>query len=126
MSNIDFDIIHTIRNPLSAISSPVNNWLKYNSGEVFFAKSIYFHLDLIVNGIKKLKKFNKKVFLLKLEMLHRNNSKVMADFCRTYDLRYEACLENSTYFNMKWWGDKVSGRDLNGVNKDYNFSFDSK
>ena len=126
MGNIDFDIIHTIRNPLSAISSPVNNWLKYNCGKNFFAMSIYFHLDLIVNGIKKLKKFNKKVFLLKLEMLHRNNSKVMADFCRTYDLRYEACLESSTYFNMKWWGDKVSGRDLNGVNKDYNISFDPK
>ena len=38
MGNVDFDIIHTIRNPLSAISSPVNNWLRYNSGKDFFAK----------------------------------------------------------------------------------------
>ena len=48
----------------------------------------------------------------------------MADFCKTYDLRYETCLENSTYFNMKWWGDQVSGKDLNGINKNFNISFD--
>ena len=40
MNNIDFDIIHTIRNPLSAVSSPVNNWLRYEDGKHFFAKSI--------------------------------------------------------------------------------------
>ena len=28
--------------------------------------------------------------------------------------------------NMKWWGDKISGKDLNGINKDFNVSFDSK
>ena len=56
MGNVDFEIIHTIRNPLSAISSPVNNWLKYNSGKFFFAREIYFHLDLVINGIKKLAK----------------------------------------------------------------------
>ena len=82
MGNVDFEIIHTIRNPLSAISSPVNNWLRYNSGKDFFAKSIYYHLDLVVNGIKKLKKFNKKLFLVQLETLHKNNSEVMSDFCK--------------------------------------------
>ena len=126
MGNVDFEIIHTIRNPLSAISSPVNNWLKYNSGKFFFAREIYFHLDLVINGIKKLKKFNKKIFLIQLEILHKNNLSVMDDFCKTYNLRDEECLKKSTFHNLKWWGDIVSGKDLNGINANFNINFDQK
>ena len=68
MNNTDFDIIHTIRNPLSAISSPVNNWLKYNSGKDFFAESIYFHLDLIVNPSVK------GVFMIRSKMINEIRS----------------------------------------------------
>ena len=126
MGNVDFDIIHTIRNPLSAVSSPVNNWLNYNAGKHFFAKSIYFQLNLIVNGIKELKKLNKKLFLVQLEMLHRHHSNVMDDFCQTYNLNYEDCVKYATFFNLKWWGDKVSGKDLNGVNKNFEINFNEK
>ena len=125
-NGVDFDIIHTIRNPLSGISSPVNNWIQFDSGKHFLARSIYFHLDLIVNGIKKLKKLKKKLFLLQLEMLHRNHSRVMDDFCKTYDLQYEDSMQRSEYFNLKWWGDKVSQKDINGINENFKVSFNEK
>ena len=126
INNVDFDIIHTIRNPLSSISSSVNNWIRYDRGKHFFAKSIYFQLDLIVNGIKQLKKINKKIFLVQLEMLHKNHFEVMKDFCNTYNLEYKNCLKFSTFFDLKWWGDKVSGKDLNGINKDFKITFNEK
>ena len=126
MSEIDFDIIHAIRNPLSAVSSPVNNWLKYENGKHFFARSIYFQLDLIVNAIKRMQEIKKNFFIVQLEKLHKNHLDVMTDFCKTYDLKYDNCMENSTYFNLKWWGDKVSGKDLNGVNKNFNATYNEK
>ena len=126
LSNVDFDIIHTIRNPLSSISSSVNNWIHYDEGKHFFAKSIFFQLDLIVNGIKQLSQLNKKLFLIQLEMLHKSHFAVMNDFCNTYNLTYENCLKYSTFFDLKWWGDKVSGKDLNGISKDFKIQFNEK
>ena len=126
MNNIDFDIIHTIRNPLSAVSSPVNNWFRYEAGKHFFAKSIYFHLDLIVNGIKELKKLKKKIFLVQLEMLHKNHFNLMNDFCKTYELNYNECMKCATYFGLKYWGDEASGKYLSGVDKNFNISFEDK
>jgi hypothetical protein len=126
LHNIDFDIIHTIRNPLSAVSSPVHNWLNYDEGKHFFANSVYFQLNLIVNGIKELEKINKKLFLIQLEMLHKNHNGVMNDFCKTYNLSYDKCMENATFFNLEWWGDKISGKDLNGINKNFKITFNEK
>ena len=117
--DVEFDIIHTIRNPLSALGSAVNNWLKFDQGKHFFAKSIYFQLDVIVNGINELIKIKKNFFLVKLESLHQNHANVMKDFCKIYDITYNSSLEKSSYFDLKWWGDKVSGKDLNGINKNF-------
>jgi len=123
LDNIEFDIIHTIRNPLSSVSSIITNWLQYDDGKHFFAKSIFGELDLIVNGIKKLIKINKKIILIQLEMLHTKHSQVINDFCKIYNLSYNKCLEHSTYFNLDWWGDVVSGKDLNGINKNFSIKF---
>ena len=122
MYDMDFDILHTIRNPLSAVSSVTNNYIQ-KSGYHFFAKSIFDALDVIVNGIKQLRKLNKKLFLIQLEMLHRNHSEVMNNFCETYNLKYDDCMKYSTYFNLNWWGDEVSVKDLNGINKDFKINF---
>ena len=55
-----------------------------------------------------------------------NHSKVMDDFCKTYDLTYNDCMKDSTYLNLEWWGDKISGRDLKGVNKNFAIIFNEK
>ena len=119
-----FNIIHTIRHPLSAISSPLNNWIKYNSGKFFFSDSMYYQIDLVVNGIKKLKKINKRVFIIKLESMHLKNSKVLKEFCQFYNLKIEKCLKKSTINNLKWWGDKISNKNLNGINKNFKVKYE--
>ena len=50
----------------------------------------------------------------------------MDDFCKTYDLCNEECLKKSTFHNLKWWGDIVSGKDLDGINTNFNINFDQK
>ena len=118
-----FDIVHTTRHPLSAISSSINNWINYKSGRVFFANSIFFQLNLIVNGIKNLGKINKNLFLIKLESMHLNNKKVMNEFCSFYKLRSEKCLKKSSFFKLLWWGDKISRKNLNGINKNFKIKY---
>jgi len=48
---------------------------------------------------------------------------VMLHFCKIYNLKFKKCLRKSTYHNLKWWGDKVSGKDLNGINKNFKISY---
>jgi len=126
LGNIDYEIIHTIRNPISSISSATRNWLKYDKGKYFFAKDIFYELDLVTNGIKNLKKISKKIFLVQLEQLHQNHQKVFDNFCTNYKLKFNKCMRESSYFNLKWWGDKVSGKNLDGINKKFKISFNKE
>jgi len=113
----NIEIIHTIRNPISAINSVVKNWLRYQNGVNFFAKDLYFQFDKVFNGITNLLKVRKKILIVQLEKLHDNRKKVVMDFCRIFNLKYERCLMNSTYFGFKWWGDEVSNKLINDSKK---------
>lgn len=121
---VKFEIIHTIRHPLSAISSTLKNWLKFKNGIYLKPKELYYNLETMVFGIQKLKKLNKKIYIIQLENLHQKLNLVMQHFCKIYDLKFKKCLRKSTYHNLKWWGDKISGKDLNGINKKFKISYD--
>ena len=100
------------------MSSAFNNWRKYKNGNFFSFRELKNYYDRIVNGINSLNKL-KKVFILKLEDLHISSDKVIQKFCDIYDIEEKSLMYNSTFFNKKWWGDEVSGRFLDGINKNF-------
>ena len=124
--DIDYDIIHTIRHPLSSISSTVKNWLKYKNGIDLTPRELFYNLDLVFFGPDKLKKLNKNIYVVQLEKLHQNVNSVMKCFCQIYNLKFLSSLKESTYHKLKWWGDIISRNDLNGVNKNFKTSYDLK
>ena len=103
-------IIHTMRHPVNALQSPIRNWLKFNNGKVFFPKDLYFQKDLAINGLNNLINLNKKIYVILLENLIKNKTKVMRDFCKIFNIKFSEKLMNCTYFGKQWWGDKISGR----------------
>lgn len=106
----NFNIIHTMRNPIEALYSPIKNWLNFKGGSVFFSKDLFFQIDLAFNGISDLLKINKKTYLILLESLIKDKKKVMQDFCKTFKINFSSRMLNCTYFGLQWWGDSVSGR----------------
>ena len=122
--NIDHEIIHTIRHPLSSLSSSIKNWLTYKNGIYMNSKELFYNLDLIFFGIQKLKKLNKKLYIVQLEKLHLNTNNVMKSFCKIYNLKFLSSLKKSTYQNLMWWGDAISVKDLNGINKKFKIIYD--
>tara|TARA_B100001123_G_C15344050_1_gene1036196 strand:- start:5865 stop:6971 length:1107 start_codon:yes stop_codon:yes gene_type:complete len=122
----DITIIHTIRNPLSAINSPVKNWLKYERGRNFFPKNLYFQLDLAFQGINELSQLKKKIYIIQMEKLHWEHKRVMNDFCKIFKIKYESCMKKSTYFGLQWWGDRISKRWVSGINKNFKINIDNK
>ena len=103
-------IVHTMRHPINALSSPITNWLKFNQGKVFFPKDLYFQKDLAINGLNDLVNLKKKIYVILLENLIHDKRRVMKDFCRIFNINFSESLTSCTYFGMQWWGDKVSGR----------------
>jgi len=113
----NIEIIYTIRNPVSSINSYVKNGLRYKNGVLFFAKDLYLQFDKVFNGIPNLFKVRKKFLIVQLEKLHDNRKKVLMDFCRILNLKYERCLMNATFFGFKWWGDKMSNKLIDDTKK---------
>ena len=107
----EFDIIHTMRRPINSLHSPIKNWLNYRNGGVFFPKNLYFQLDLTFKGLKNLNNLTtKKVYVVLLENLKKNKSKVMKEFSKIYKINFKTSLLNCTFFGMQWWGDQISNR----------------
>ncbi len=121
----NYVILHIIRHPLSAINSAIKNWLNYNSGSSFFAKDLYFELDLLLNGIFDLTKLG-KVLIIQYEHLHLKNITTMRSFCKIFKIKYQNSLKEPTLCGLKWWGDKVSKKWLGGINKNYKIKIDKK
>ncbi len=125
-NNVKFDIIHTIRNPLASISSTIKNWIKYKNGYFFTPKELYYNLKLVFFGIDEIVKLNKKIYIIQLENLHQKSNIVLKNFCKIFKIKFSNKLKNSTFHNLKWWGDKISGKDKSGINKKHKVSYDIK
>lgn len=113
-----FEIIHTIRHPLSSISIPLKDWFKYKNGSGFFYKDLYFVLDRVCNIINDLNKLS-KVHIVQLEILHTKNIKMMKSFCRKFKIKFTNSLTKSSKNGLQWWGDSVGKVWLPGVNKKF-------
>ena len=79
----------------------------------------FYHLERNFSHLQKLCSLKKKITVIKLERLHKNNFEVMKKFCTKYQLSFENILQKSTFHGKLWWGDQVSKKDLNGINKDF-------
>ena len=118
IKDLDFEILCTIRDPIASHSSYVKNL------SVFHEKNInpwqhQYHIERNFSHLIELIKYRKKITVIKLERLHKNNHEVMKNLCSKYDINFENSLQNSTFQGKLWWGDQVSKKDLNGVNKNF-------
>jgi hypothetical protein len=121
---INYEIIHIIRHPLASLSSPIKNWLNFDGGKGFFAKDLYFQIDLVFKGIFDLMKIN-KVKIIQYEYLHWKHKRVMNDFCKIYNIKFEKCLNTCTKNGLIWWGDRASRKWLTGINKKFTIKIDT-
>jgi hypothetical protein len=112
------DILHTMRHPLSSLSSPIKSWLTYDNGKHFFSKDLFYQINTAVNCIYDMNKLG-KLHIIKLEKLHTQNTKLMKNFCKKFKINYEVSLKKSTKNNLQWWADEVSQKYISGINKKF-------
>lgn len=118
IKDLDFEILFTLRNPLSSLSSYISN-LAYFKKSTPLPWPFYYNCTRAPINFEKVFKFKKKSFVIKLEDLHLNNEITMKNFCKIFNLDYDNCMKISTFHKKLWWGDAVSKIDINGVNKKF-------
>ena len=122
-NNVRITIVLTLRDILASLSSTCYKWSRYKS-EALDAHTLYLNMLSHIKQIFRLKRINKKIFVIQMEKLHTENVKVMRAFCTIFNISYNEALNKSTYHGKVWWGDKLSGKDLNGVNPNFQNKID--
>ena len=123
LDNFDHEVIFMIRHPISSLSSGIKHWLKFEKNNVttwFF----YFQIERIFLALKKCIQAKKIVHVIKLSDLHKKNKIIMKDLTKIMNIKFKQSLTKSTYNGKLWWGDKLSGKDLSGVNKKFTENYD--
>ena len=124
---LKFDLFYTLREPLVNLSSAINNWTKYENSNFFSFRQLCYYYDRVVNGIDYCMQYKfDKFYIIKLEDMHLQSEKILSNFVKIYDLKFDKTLFQSTYHGKKWWGDAAGNRYLDGINKDYNGKIDIK
>tara|TARA_B100001057_G_scaffold495145_1_gene593424 strand:- start:897 stop:1967 length:1071 start_codon:yes stop_codon:yes gene_type:complete len=118
ISDLNFKIFYTIRDPLANISAFFLNWTNFK-GKIIDPWSQYYNLSRTVDGINKMTKLNKQIYVIRLEDLHKKNKIIVNKVCKILNLKKEKILFRSTFLKKKWWGDKATKKYLNGVNKNF-------
>ena len=118
INDLKFEIFYTIRDPIANISAFFSNWSSFKR-KIIDPWSQYYNLNRTINGMNKLVKLNKKIYVIKLEDLHKKNEIIVDKVCKILNLKKEKILFRSTFLKKKWWGDMATGKYLNGVNKNF-------
>lgn len=112
----NFDVICSIREPRNTIVSGIDNHKNFNFKPHDNTSNTSVFLR-VFHESEPILKFTKNITTLKLEDLHQYPKIILSQFCKKYGLELEENIYKSTYHNKIWWGDKLSGKDLQGFNK---------
>ncbi len=114
----DFSVVFIERDPLPSLISEMNGRLDYFKCDVtgcLYARVL--HRKLFEPS--RILKITNKVWTVRLEDIHLRHRDTIGAFCSRFGIDYHLSLENSTFGGLKWWGDEISKRPMNGVNANF-------
>tara|TARA_B100001989_G_scaffold236522_1_gene198516 strand:- start:388 stop:1461 length:1074 start_codon:yes stop_codon:yes gene_type:complete len=123
--SLDFEIFLTLRNPISSLNSSTVHWLNYSRKNVNLWWLNY-QINRLANLINNCKNLDKKIHVARLDLIHTKNVKIMKKVSKIMKIKYHSSMKKSTYHGKLWWGDKLSNKNLSGVNKNFEDRYDPK
>ena len=124
--NYDVQSLFVERDIMPSFASELSGWLKYYNS----VKSKYIHtIDIYIKYSTSLKRKLNEPYLLKsidsncltvkLEDIHLNTKSLFENLSKKFDVKFSNSFYESTFNGLLWWGDAISNRDLNGINKNF-------
>jgi len=112
----EFDMVCSIREPRNGLISSAEHWRRFAS-TTYHPRVFYDRLKIIFNESEPLLEYTRRFKTLKLEDLHLYSRQVLEEFCAMYGMTFQESMLESSYQGKKWWGDAISGKYLDGFNK---------
>lgn len=111
-----YDVICMVREPRNTLVSGIEHWRGIRPWSY---SSVYWHylLKRIIQESEPLLQYTTSFKTLKLEDLHLFPKEVLQEFCSQYGLEFQESMLESSFQGKKWWGDVMSGKYLDGFNK---------
>ena len=118
----NIDVIYTYREIRNSTVSTllhhknINESILSHPSTAFFSFIRHFTDPIIIGNLYKKYDMINSVFIVKLERLHKESFSLLNNFCKIYSINFDDCLMHSTINGLKWWGDIVSPKFLDGFN----------
>lgn len=114
-NSINYKLFYCYRHPVSILNSGFNAFLN-SKKNLFSHQTLYFYLHRLITEPFDLK-INKKVYLVKLEKLHKENKNVLKKISNILGVSFNSSMLKSTYHGKLWWGDSLSQKKMSNFNK---------
>ena len=118
LKNFNYKIILSIRHPICSLNSSINHWLAFSKKNVDLWW-LNFQINRLISLLDNCIKLKKKTYIIRLDLLHTQNIKLIRKLLKVMNIKFDKCLNQSTYHGKLWWGDKLSIKFLNGFNKNF-------
>ena len=125
---LDFFSIFMDRDILPSLSSELDGWHNYDihSDRPKLSKCRYVSaVNRKILEPYRLRSIDPYSITIKLEDLHRSHKALLTNFCSKIGISYHQSLSMSTFNSLKWWGDSVSKKPVNGFNPNFTNKFNS-
>ena len=104
----DSKIISMTRDPRATYVSGVEHWRKYDPSNHDNLRRVFFILNRTIEDAYPLKEYTTNFKVLKLEDLE--DEQILNSICEWLGVSFDPCLRQSTWAGMRWWGDRISGK----------------
>ena len=98
--------------------------MRFREGIDMTPRNLFVNIDLHFNNFNNLYFLKNNIRVVKLERLHKDSKKTLKRICNYLKINYSNSLLKSSYHGKKWWGDAISKKYLNGLNKKFTNKFD--
>ena len=123
LKDFNYEIILNIRHPICSLNSSINHWLTVSKKNVDLWW-LNFQINRMVNLLDDCIKLKKKIYIIRLDLLHTQNIILIRRLLKVMNIKFDNCLNQSTYHGKLWWSDKLSIKYLNGFNKNFKDKYD--
>ncbi len=129
--NYDVQTLFIERDIIPSFASELNGWSKYY--ESVKSKNIH-TIDTYIKYSTSLKRklyepylvqsIDNNCLTVKLEDIHLNTKSLFENLSKKFDIKFSNSFCESTFNGLLWWGDAISNKDFNGINKNFKNKID--
>ena len=122
---LKFTTLFLDRDPLPSLQSELDGWIRFLGPRVNFCQYAIGVSRKILEPLRVMA-INQPAYTIRIEDIHTDHKNFMEHFCAHFGITPHPCLVESTFMGLKWWGDRISEKLINGLNPHFSNKIEIK